>query len=86
MAVKIPGSVLFEAIQRHDPTSTAVVDAASGTEFMYGALLRDVSHVKAALLSKLGRNVLPGERIAFIVENGYNYVGKNLIISAHIVA
>ena len=53
MAVKIPGSVLFEAIQRHDPTSTAVVDAASGTEFMYGALLRDVSHVKAALLSKL---------------------------------
>lgn len=86
MAAKIPGSVLFEAIQRHDPTSTAIVDAASGTEYTYGALLRDVSCVKATLLSKLSRNVLPGERIAFIVENGYNYVGKNLTTSAHIVA
>lgn len=86
MAVKIPGSILFEAIQRHDPASTAIVDAASGTEFTYGTLLRDVSHVKATLLSKLGRDVRPGERIAFIVENGYNYVGKKLIMSAHVIA
>lgn len=75
MAVKLPNSSLFKAIQRHDPDSTAIVDVATGKKFSYGTLFRDALHVKDTLLKKLGRDTVPGERIAFIVENGYNYVG-----------
>ncbi|KAI4718769.1 acetyl-CoA synthetase-like protein [Aureobasidium sp. EXF-10727] len=80
MGVKVTQSVLFKAIGGHDPASTAIVDLASGKEFTYGRLLRDVLYVKERLLQKMGREVLSGERVAFIVENGYRYVVTLLAI------
>lgn len=70
-------SAFLEAIQKHDPQSTAVVHSLSGRSFTYGSLLRDVSAAKERLLSATGKNEssIVGERIAFLVENGYDYVG-----------
>lgn len=76
MAIEIAESILFRALSRHDPTSTVIVDLASGNEFSYDTLLRDALHVKNALAQRLGRDVHCGERIAFIVKNGYTFVGK----------
>ncbi|KAI7689391.1 acetyl-CoA synthetase-like protein [Hortaea werneckii] len=69
-------SAFLEAIQKHDPQSTAVVHSLSGRSFTYGSLLRDVSAAKDRLLSATGKNEssIVGERIAFLVENGYDYV------------
>ena len=70
-------SAFFEAIQKHDPESTAVVHCMSGRTFKYGSLLHDVAASKSRLLRATGKNerTIVGERIAFVVENGYDYVG-----------
>ena len=70
-------SAFFEAIQKHDPDSTAVVHSLSGRTFKYGSLLHDVSAAKDRLLRATGKDEssIVGERIAFIIENGYDYVG-----------
>ncbi|KAI9726932.1 MAG: hypothetical protein M1828_000280 [Chrysothrix sp. TS-e1954] len=67
----LPRLPLFEAISRHDPTSTAIVHSNSGRAFTYGDLLRDVadSRGKISDLAPRGRS-LRGERVAFLVENG----------------
>lgn len=73
-------SALFEAMQKHDAESTAVVHSLSGRSFKYGSLLHDVSVAKERLLSATGKteSSIVGERIAFLVENGYDYVGALL--------
>lgn len=70
-------SAFFEAIQKHDPDSTAVVHSLSGRSFKYGSLLQDVAAAKSRLLQTTGKNEnsIVGERIAFLIENGYDYVG-----------
>ena len=75
MAIKLPRSVLFEALRRHDQASTAVIDSASG-QITYASLLQDISSFKHQLLKEIGKDDISGERAAFIVENGYNYVGR----------
>jgi len=80
MAVSIQRSVFLEAIEKHDPSSTAVVNNDSGTAFSYGTLLRDVACAKERLLQIPGRASIAGERVAFLVENGYNYVGMECIL------
>ncbi|CAG8975589.1 hypothetical protein HYALB_00006796 [Hymenoscyphus albidus] len=73
MVSTLPRLPIFEALASHNPRSTAVVHSVSGREFTYGQLFRDVADAKA----RLGRNnegVLEGERVAFLVENGYDYV------------
>ncbi|KAK4508085.1 hypothetical protein PRZ48_001823 [Zasmidium cellare] len=69
-------SAFFEAIQKHDPESTAVVHSLSGRSFKYGGLLQDVAASKARLLKATGKteDQIVGERIAFVVENSYDYV------------
>lgn len=76
MAIKTPRSVLFEALRRHDPASTAIVDSASGDHIPYASLLQDISRFKHHFLKEIGRDDISGERVAFIVENGYDYVGQ----------
>ncbi|KAK5700589.1 hypothetical protein LTR97_005106 [Elasticomyces elasticus] len=79
--VALQRSPFLEAIQSHDPSSTAVVHSLSGRNFTYGSLLHDVAFAKEQLLQKTGKdeNGIVGERIAFLVENGYDYVASNAI-------
>ena len=75
MASSLPRLPLFEAIANHDPRSTAVVHSVSGRRFTYGELLGDVAEAKDRLLLETGGVPLDGQRIAFLVENSYDYVG-----------
>lgn len=73
----LPRLPIFEAIANHDPESTAVVHSLSGRTFRYGSLLADVARFRDSLLAAAGRESLVGERVCFLVENGYDYVGTS---------
>ena len=75
MASTLPNLPVFQAISRHDPSSTAVIHSGSGRRFTYGQLLSDVAKAKDRLRSADGKEAPEGERIAFIIENSYDYVG-----------
>lgn len=75
MANTLPKLPLFEAIASHDPHHTVVIHSASGRRFTYGGLLIDVAQACDILRVDAGNRSLAGERIAFLVENGYDYVG-----------
>ncbi|KAK8075152.1 hypothetical protein PG997_009815 [Apiospora hydei] len=77
MASTLPRLPLFEAISKHDPDSTAVVHCLSGRSFKYGELLPDVARTRNRLYEAAGRSDIRGERIAFLVENSYDYVGTH---------
>jgi malonyl-CoA/methylmalonyl-CoA synthetase len=74
MASTLPRLPIFEALAGHDPRSTVAVHSTSGRKFTYGELMRDVVERKERLL-KEGGGEIGGERIAFLVENSYDYVG-----------
>lgn len=76
MASTLPRLPVFEAISGHDPDSTVVVHSASQRTFRYGELLGDVCRMRNRLLEAAGKDDIHGERIAFLVENSYDYVGK----------
>lgn len=76
MASTLPRLPIFGAIAQHDPGSPAVLHSASGRSFAYGQLLGDVARARDRLREARGGADLDGERIAFIVENSYDYVGK----------
>jgi len=78
MASTLPRLPIFEAIASHDPTSTAVIHSISGRRFTYGDLLKDVWEAKNNLHKLAGSSSVEGERIAFLAENGYDYVGASL--------
>jgi len=78
MASTLPRLPLFEAIACHDPKSTAVIHSVSGRRFTYGELLNDVAKAKQKLLASAGETPADGQRIAFLVENSYDYVGAHL--------
>lgn len=75
MASTLPRLPIFEAIKSHDPESTAVIHSISGRRFSYGELVNDVAAAKHKLSENAGGKSAVGERIAFLVENGYDYVG-----------
>lgn len=77
----LPQLPIFEALASHNPQSTAIVHSLSGRSFTYGELLRDIADAKAKLAKENeGRGVeLEGERIAFLVENSYDYVGAKCL-------
>jgi hypothetical protein len=75
MASTLPKLPVFEAIASHDPHSTVVIHSASGRRFTYGALIEDVAEAKERLYKEAGTSSLDGQRIAFLAENGYDYVG-----------
>lgn len=76
MTITIQRSAFFEAIQKHNPSSIAVINHDSGAAFSYGTLLGDVARAKEGLLQTAGKDDISGARVAFLVENGYDYVGK----------
>ncbi|KAF7548148.1 hypothetical protein G7Z17_g7242 [Cylindrodendrum hubeiense] len=82
MLSTLPRLPLFEAVSRHDPESTAVVHSLSGRTFKYGELLGDVRRARDRLSEATGRDDLNGERIAFLVENSYDYVVTLLAVMA----
>ncbi|KAL9050428.1 MAG: hypothetical protein Q9162_006642 [Coniocarpon cinnabarinum] len=70
----LPRIPLFEQIKVHDQSSPAVVHSESGQTFSYGQLLGDVAKATQRLEGEAKGKSLRGERIAFLVENGYDYV------------
>ena len=75
MASSLPKLPVFEAIFSHDPQSTAVIHSVSGRRFLYGQLLQDVVDSRDRLNQAAGGQPIDGQRVAFLVENGYDYVG-----------
>ncbi|KAL8903033.1 MAG: hypothetical protein Q9171_007535, partial [Xanthocarpia ochracea] len=79
MASTLPRLPVFEAISKHDPESTVVIHAKSGRRFTYGQLLRDVADTRDKLRQSVGEQSTDGQRVAFLVENSYDYVGATRI-------
>ena len=71
----LPNLPLFVALRDHTPSRTAIVHSASSRSFTYGNLVADVLRAKQELLAKGGDTGLAGERIPFLIENSYDYVG-----------
>ena len=74
----LPRLPLFEALLRHDPDSTAVIHCLSNRSFKYGELLGDVARARHRLIEAAGKSQgedLNGERVAFLLESGYDHVG-----------
>ncbi|KAL8948792.1 MAG: hypothetical protein Q9222_005054 [Ikaeria aurantiellina] len=87
MASTLPKLPIFEAIAKHDPQSTAVIHSASGRQFTYGQLLKDVHDARDKLRQSVAGKSTDGQRIAFLVENSYDYVVTLLsILSSNGVA
>lgn len=78
-------SAIFEAIQKHDANSTAVIHSISGRTFEYGSVLQDVAAAKDRLLEATGKKEdgIAGERVAFLIENGYDYVGAQSLYTTY---
>lgn len=72
----LPRLPVFEAISHHKPDATLVIHSQSGRRFTYGELLGDVCKTRNRLYETAGTKDLNGERIAFLVENSYDYVGE----------
>ena len=82
MASTFPDLPIFRAIASHDPKSTAIIHSRSDRRFTYGELLKDVEGAKITLFNQLKSASAEGEsrggqRVAFMVENGYDYVGAS---------
>ena len=71
----------LSTMQNHDPNSPAIVHHDSTQTFSYGSLLRDVACAKEHLLKETGKTEdgIAGQRIAFMVENSYDYAGAQQI-------
>ncbi|EMT72766.1 Acyl-CoA synthetase family member 3, mitochondrial [Fusarium odoratissimum] len=84
MTISLHRSAFFEAILKHEGSSVAVVENESGASFSYSPLLNSVAHAKEQLLALTGKcdTSISGERIAFMVESGYEYVVTLLAILA----
>ena len=83
MASTLPRTPIFNAIAKHDPNSLAIIHSSSDRSFCYGSLLHDVAAAKDNLTEIVGGKSLQGERVAFLAENGYDYVVTFLSILAH---
>lgn len=83
MASTLPNSSIFRTLAKHDPQNLAIVHSQSGRSFTYGSLVHDVAAAKDSLWERNGQKSLKGERVAFLAENGYDYVVTFLSILAH---
>lgn len=75
MASTLPNLAILRAIAEHDPASPAIVHGDSQQSFSYGSLLQDVVAAKDRIWDNARGTSLEGERIAFLAENSYDYVG-----------
>ncbi|KAI5864871.1 acetyl-CoA synthetase-like protein [Durotheca rogersii] len=83
----LPKLPIFDAIASHNPQSTAVVHCLSRRTFKYGEILPDVSRVRDRILAAAGKSDIRGARVAFLVENSYDYVVTFLaVLAAHAIA
>jgi len=82
----LPRLPVLEAISKHDPSSTAIIHSDSGRTFTYGELLKDISQHSINLKKTAGDKDLAGERVAFLVENGYDYVGAQRVLTRRAVS
>lgn len=78
MASTLPSSPIFQAISKHNSNNSAIIHSSSDRTFCYGSLLHDVAASKDNLTRVANGSSLKGERIAFLAENGYDYVGEYL--------
>lgn len=82
-ASTLPNTPIFRALQDHNPDNLAVVQSLSShstkatRSFDYGTLLTDVllAKEKLELMAREKTQSLAGERVAFLAENSYDYVG-----------
>lgn len=77
---QLPNTPIFRALKDHDPASLAVSHSVSGRSFTYGNLTADVARAKEDLQRQAAKlkersSSLSGERVAFMAENSYDYVG-----------
>lgn len=77
----LPNLPLFHALRNHRHDAPAVVHSASARSFTYGNLVADVLEAKEKLARTAGRSAVSGERVAFLAENSYDYVGTVLFAS-----
>ncbi|KAK2767712.1 hypothetical protein FQN54_003870 [Arachnomyces sp. PD_36] len=84
-ASSLPNRPLFRALRDHDPSKTAVIHSLSGRTFTYGNLLAEVIRAKDRLAETTTASGKPlaGERVAFLVENSFDYVVTLLSILAN---
>ncbi|KAF5618663.1 malonyl synthetase [Fusarium sp. NRRL 52700] len=84
MTITLHRSAFLEAILRHDGSSVAIVESECGASFPYRSLLTSIARAKEQILLKTGKcdASISGERIAFMVESGYEYVVTLLAILA----
>lgn len=77
----LPRLPIFEALDSHPRSKTAVVRSESGERWTYGDLLADTARYKEKLmfLDEESGLDLKERRIAFLAENGYDYVGMLFI-------
>lgn len=73
----LPNLDLFRALKGHHAATPAVIHSGSGQTYSYGSLLGDVTRTKDLILqTRLNRpGVVRGQPIAFLADNGYDYVG-----------
>ena len=74
-ASTLPSLPIFQNLAKHDPKSPAIIHSVSERVFCYGGLLHDVTTAKDQLTELTNGKDLAGERIGFLAENGYDYVG-----------
>lgn len=72
----LPNIPIFQALKDHDPQSLAVIHSLSRRSFTYGNLIGDVIRAREDLRRKAGD--VAGERVGFLAENSYDYVGRQL--------
>lgn len=77
MSYELHRTPLLQALYEQDASYTAVVNHWSGATFTYGSLLRDIARARKELLKS--KPDITGERIGFLVENGYSFVGKKAL-------
>lgn len=81
--VTLPRTPLFEALSKQPRDKTAIIHSASGKKFSYGSLLADIASARSRILAAVGsadgHDDLKEQRVAILVENGYEYVGANFL-------
>ena len=79
--VTLPRTPLFEALSKQPQGKTAIIHSDSGKKFSYGSLLADIAATRSRVLAAVGgadgRDDLKEQRVALLVENGYEYVGAD---------
>lgn len=83
----LPNLSLFRALKNHDQSSLAITHNPSFRTFTYENLVADVLQSQDRLRQSDGggRDGLRGERVAFLAENSYDYVGTVLSCLSYIL-